>query len=269
MTWFIQQWAFWLLFSFGMLAFLGLFAADLRRVGISNGLIAQLLVMLTLAILIGERASWVGRFRSDYAERGLSEILSFWRGGMDSSGGILAALLTVVVFCSYHGIRLATLCDAGTAGAGWVIGISRMGCFIEGDDWGIPTDSFLGVQFARHQVAFKEQVALGLIPPDAAHSLRVHPTQLYLSVLGFLLAFVFTFVLRDRPFRQGIRTGIFLLAYGLGRFLLEFLRGDVSRGMLYMLSIPQWTMLGLCVLGIGFLVRALNYPIGYSKTTMP
>ncbi len=261
MVTFIQQWVWLLLFTIGMLLFLAVFAADLRERGISTRLAFQLLLLLTAAVLVGQRALWVGRFWSYYADRGLTEILSFWRGGMDSSGGIILAVVVIIMFCKYNAIPLVTICDAGATGAGWIIGISRIGCFIEGDDWGIPTNSFLGVEFAPHQVAFKEQVALGLIPPTAMHSLAVHPTQLYLSALGFVIAFLFTFVLRNQSFTPGVRAGSFLLLYGVGRFLLEFLRGDdVSRGIIYGLGIAQWTMLGLCLAGFGFLLTRVKLP---------
>jgi len=91
----------------------------------------------------------------------------------------------------------------------------RLGCFLAGCCHGQPTSSLLGVQFPADSMACAVH---GQVP--------VHPTQLYeltlLAALGASLQFVI------RPDR---RLSVYLLAYGLGRFGIEFLRGD-DRGSL-------------------------------------
>ena len=91
----------------------------------------------------------------------------------------------------------------------------RLGCFLGGCCYGQPTDSILGVQFPADSLACAVH---GQVP--------VHPTQLYellfLVDLGATLYFVI-------PATH--RLSVYLLAYGLGRFTIEYLRGD-DRGSL-------------------------------------
>ena len=91
----------------------------------------------------------------------------------------------------------------------------RMGCFLGGCCHGKPTDSFLAVQFPANSLACQ---AHGTVP--------VHPTQLYelafLVGLGLALHFII-------PAAHRIYS--YLILYGLGRFGIEFLRGD-DRGTL-------------------------------------
>ena len=94
----------------------------------------------------------------------------------------------------------------------------RLGCFLGGCCYGKPTDSFLAVQFPANSLACQTH---GHVP--------VHPTQLYelalLVALGLIL---------HRIIPAAHRIYSYLLLYGLGRFAIEFLRGD-DRGNLGLL----------------------------------
>jgi phosphatidylglycerol:prolipoprotein diacylglycerol transferase len=91
----------------------------------------------------------------------------------------------------------------------------RLGCFLGGCCYGKPTDSFLGMQFPEKSLACQ---AHGHVP--------VHPTQLYEMVLLVALGLTLNFAI---PAAHRIYS--YLLIYGLGRFGIEFLRGD-DRGNL-------------------------------------
>lgn len=91
----------------------------------------------------------------------------------------------------------------------------RIGCFFAGCCYGKPTDSFLGVTF-----------------PGMKHP--VHPTQLYESAFLFVLFAVCILLYLKKGFKHNL--SLYLLAYGVFRFLNEFLRGD-DRGA-YILGMP-------------------------------
>jgi phosphatidylglycerol:prolipoprotein diacylglycerol transferase len=91
----------------------------------------------------------------------------------------------------------------------------RLGCFMAGCCHGLPTESFLGVQFPADSLACQLH---GLQP--------VHPTQLY--EMALLIALGLATQLRV-PLQHRIM--VYLIAYGTGRFLIEFLRGD-NRGVI-------------------------------------
>ena len=91
----------------------------------------------------------------------------------------------------------------------------RLGCFMAGCCHGLPTESFLGVQFPADS------------PACQLHGLQpVHPTQLYEMVLLIALGLATQF--KVPPLH---RIWVYLLAYGTGRFLIEFLRSD-NRGVI-------------------------------------
>ncbi|MEO5667019.1 MAG: prolipoprotein diacylglyceryl transferase family protein, partial [Bdellovibrionota bacterium] len=84
----------------------------------------------------------------------------------------------------------------------------------------------------------------------------VHPVQIYESLLLFALGF---FLWKNESLRLNARrsvggAGIYLVAYSLIRFALEFLRGDETRGNWGPLSTSQWISIPLFVGGV-WLIR--------------
>jgi len=88
----------------------------------------------------------------------------------------------------------------------------RIGCFLAGCCYGIPTQSFLGMVF----------------PFGESAGVKVLPTQLYESIFLFILFFF----LSKTPKIKGKEFSVYLIAYGAFRFVLEFFRGD-NRGSLF------------------------------------
>lgn len=87
-------------------------------------------------------------------------------------------------------------------------GLGRIGCFFAGCCHGIETDSFLGVYFPVHQA-------------------KMYPTQLFEAAFLFIMSGVTSYLfLKDKK----INLIVYLISYGIFRFLIEFLRGDDSRG---------------------------------------
>ncbi|MDP7049700.1 MAG: prolipoprotein diacylglyceryl transferase [Verrucomicrobiota bacterium] len=91
----------------------------------------------------------------------------------------------------------------------------RLGCFMAGCCHGLPTDSFLGVQFPTDS------------PACQLHGVQpVHPTQLYEMCLLIGIGLATQFKVPPPH-----RIWVYLITYGIGRFLIEFLRGD-NRGVI-------------------------------------
>ena len=115
----------------------------------------------------------------------------------------------------------------------------RVGCFFAGCCYGKETDSFLGVQF-----------------PNLPHP--VHPTQLYEAVFLFLLFAICFILLMKKDFKHNLT--VYLIAYGIFRFLIEFVRAD-NRGEFFPGISPSqfWSIL-MVVAGVAvfFLLRYLE-----------
>ena len=116
-------------------------------------------------------------------------------------------------------------------------GFGRIGCFFAGCCYGVETDSFLGVKFP------------GLPNP-------VHPTQLYEAAFLFILFGVMLFLLLKFNFRHNM--SVYLISYGIFRFLLEFIRGDHRGELVTGISPSQFWSIPMVLLGVG-LIFLLNY----------
>jgi phosphatidylglycerol---prolipoprotein diacylglyceryl transferase len=93
----------------------------------------------------------------------------------------------------------------------------RIGCFLAGCCYGLPTDSVLGVTFT-HESCFA----------DPLHT-PLHPTQLYEAAF-IVLVMIFLLVLRGRRRFKGQLFLLYLMLYAFGRFVIEYFRGDLQRG---------------------------------------
>lgn len=95
----------------------------------------------------------------------------------------------------------------------------RLGCFLAGCCYGIPTENFFGVVFSD--------------PSCAAEPLgkALHPTQLY-EALYIFSVMIFLFRRRVRQKFSGELFLLYLILYAVGRSVLEIFRGDAARGFL-------------------------------------
>ncbi|MBR2337037.1 MAG: prolipoprotein diacylglyceryl transferase [Clostridia bacterium] len=106
----------------------------------------------------------------------------------------------------------------------------RVGCFFAGCCYGKPTDSFLGVRF-----------------PFLTH--KVHPTQLYEAAFLFALFAVMLILYLKKGFKHNL--SLYLLAYGIFRFLIEFVRGDERGSFIPGISPSQFWSILMVVASVG------------------
>jgi phosphatidylglycerol:prolipoprotein diacylglycerol transferase len=141
--------------------------------------------------------------------------------------GVIGALLGVGlgswVVLKLRGVHFMGYADAGAPAVALGYAVYRIGCFLNGCCFGTVTDVPWAVTFGQNSEAFALQVAAGLVPPGAPHTLPVHPTQLYHALLGIIVFLVLTRMKSDVP-GSCFATGLIL--YGAGRFVIEFFRGD-------------------------------------------
>ncbi len=160
-------------------------------------------------------------------------------------GGFAGGLAAGVVFMRRAGLRLLPVLAAATPGLAVGHAIGRIGCFLVGDDYGLPST-------LPWAVAFPEG-----LPPT---TVPVHPTQLYEAIPLFALAVVFTRLrAAGMPDRQVF--GLYLASAGALRFAIEFLR--VNERVLLGLSVAHLASLAAMVVGF---VLLLPRPV---KTARP
>lgn len=220
------------------------FVAKRWKVRFSADDVCVVLLAGMLGVIIGGRLGYVLFYNFElYAARPL-EILNFAHGGMSFHGGFVGALVGGVIAAKIIKMPYLSLVDLVIIGAPLGLFFGRCANFVNGELWGAPTDLPWGVVFGG---------SAGMIPR--------HPSQLYEALLEGLLLFVILFVMSRRrpPYPRGTFTGVFMLGYGLARFLVEFVRlPDVQLGYLYgdWFTMGQLLSIPLIIAGIALLVYA-------------
>lgn len=136
-------------------------------------------------------------------------VLYIWQGGLAIYGGVIGAVIGLVIVTKVKKISTAAMLDIG--GLGLLIGqsIGRWGNFINREAFGEVTDSFL---------------RMGLTDVNG-QTIYVHPTFLYESLWNALGLLILHFVSKKRKYDGQIFT-MYLGWYGLGRMIIEGLRTD-------------------------------------------
>ena len=172
--------------------------------------------------------------------------LRIWTGGKSYYGGLIGGGLAVAACLRRRRLPLLACGDAIVPAISLGYAIGRVGCFLNGDDYGAPTHLPWAVVYPPGTEAYAAHAARGWISPGAAWSLPIHPAQLYASLLGLAM---FALLANWRSKREGDRLCLFLALYGAARFSIEWLRGDF-RAVFGPLSLPQ-------LFGVLFIVVAL------------
>jgi len=125
-----------------------------------------------------------------------------------------------------------------------VHGCGRIGCFMAGCCYGKPTESFFGVTFTNP-----------VCQAEPLHT-SLHPTQLYEAIFICILM-TGLILLKSRKKFDGQLFLIYLIAYAIGRGVLEIFRGDIERGFVIenILSNSQFISLGVISIAVYFYVR--------------
>ena len=180
------------------------------------------------------------------------------RGGLVWYGGFLGGMAAILLngWRLHVPTRLTLELSAPAVAVGHAIG--RVGCFVVQDDYGIPTSLPWGMRFpqgvppstAGNLRAWGIDVPADLPPHEV---LAVHPTQLY-EVAAMLFVFWLLWRLRNHAHAMGWLLAVYMMAVGIERFLVEFIRAKDDR-MLGVFTIAQVTSLILLTLGAVLTVR--------------
>jgi phosphatidylglycerol:prolipoprotein diacylglycerol transferase len=148
-----------------------------------------------------------------YAANPIS-VLYIWEGGLAIYGGVLGAILGVVVYCYFKKIKVPALLDL--VALGFLIGQSmgRWGNFFNREAFGAETESFLRMGLYLSADRF---------PSSIIH--YYHPTFLYESLWNLVGFVILHFLSKRRQYDGQVALG-YVVWYGLGRAIIEGLRTD-------------------------------------------
>ena len=205
--------------------------------------------------IIGARLYYV-IFEWDMYKDNLLQIFNLRAGGLAIYGGVIGAVLTLIVFTRKRKLSFFSMADSGVLGliTGQIIG--RWGNFFNCEAFGGYTDSLLAMRIKRSLVnenMLNADVLNHLIVENGVEYIQVHPTFLYESLwnLGVLM---FMLWYRKRKKFDGEMLWIYLAGYGLGRFWIEGLRTDQLILFGTGIAVSQGLSLILVLASVGVLI---------------
>lgn len=189
-------------------------------------------------------------------------VFKIWYGGYAYYGGFLLAVPTGLWFLRRRKMPIWKVADLASWGIALGLVFGRAGCFLAGCCFGDVTPSAVGIAFPRHSPAWDKHLSQHSITDLAAHSLPVHPTQLYEAIACFVIFLVCLWRYRKGPKFDGEVFFLFMLQYAIFRFAVEFLRAD-DRGEWLggALSTSQLISLPLLLWSVVALARGRAWPI--------
>lgn len=216
--------------------------------------IDDLLFYGALGVIVGGRVGYVLFYgMPEFLDNPLY-LFRIWDGGMSFHGGLVGVLLAMWLFGRSAGYRFFELTDfiAPVVPVGLFAG--RIGNFINGELWGKATDLPWAVQVPCTR--FPE--ACGGV--HSGFSAPLHPSQLYEAGLEGLLLFLILWIYSNRPRPLMAVSGLFLLGYGVFRFVVEFVRvPDAHLGYLAFDWLTMGQLLSLPMLVAGLVLIAVAY----------
>lgn len=193
-----------------------------------------------LGVILGGRIGYVLFYNLPTYLHHPIEIFYVWRGGMSFHGGFVGVLLAMWLYCRKTNRRWLSLMDFLAPLVPLGLGAGRLGNFINGELPGRPTS-----------------VPWGMVFPQVDNLPR-HPSQLYELGLEGITLFIILWLYSRKQRPTGAVSSLFLIGYGLARFLVEFTRQpDPQLGLLALgLSMGQWLSLPMIIAGIALWIWA-------------
>lgn len=183
-----------------------------KKRGMDAGAVIDVCLYSLLAGIVGSRLVFI---LLNWAEfRGhMGEILSVWQGGLSFHGGILFAIGAACAYARAKRIPFMMIADLLAPSLALAYAVTRIGCFLNGCCYGVPTNLPWGVRF------------------PVLDDLARHPTQLYSAAASFLIYLALVMVERwNKP--RGYVFAAYLALYSVYRFLVENLRKGATADVL-------------------------------------
>ena len=219
----------------------------------------DLLFYAALGVILGGRLGYTLFYDFEGWLHDPLQIFRVWEGGMSFHGGLLGVLLVTWWYARRIDRRFFAVTDflAPLVPLGLLAG--RIGNFINGELWGAPSDLPWAMQVpcSSYPALCFDKLQLA---PGTSLSPALHPSQLYEALLEGALLFLLLWWFSARPRPTMAVSGLFLLAYGLFRFLVELVRlPDAHLGYLAFGWVTMGQLLSLPMILLGGVLLSAAY----------
>jgi phosphatidylglycerol:prolipoprotein diacylglycerol transferase len=212
---------------------------------IKNKQIDDFFIWSVIGIILGGRIGYVLFYQTTTILTDPINILFIWKGGMSFHGGLIGIIISIILFSKKYSIDFFQLSDLVSSVAPIGLFFGRLANFINVELYGRVTD-----------------FPLAIIYPSIDQAPR-HPSQLYEAFFEGILLFIILRHCNKKNYSQnnfGFITSLFLILYGIFRFLIEFLREpDVHIGLIFnSITMGQLLSVPLVIIGVGIYFKTLS-----------
>jgi len=224
-----------------------------------------------LGVVLGGRLGYVLFYKADWYFAHPLDIFKVWEGGMSFHGGFLGVIFAMALFAWQRKRTWMQVTDFIAPLVPTGLAAGRFGNFINGELWGrvtSPTAPWAMLfPTARHDDAIWMQQPAHIPQIMQWHLADVfaqyqmlprHPSELYEIALEGVALFFLLIIFSRRARPVGAVSALFLMGYGVARFVIEFAREpDDFLGLLALgMSMGQWLSLPMIIAGVALMVWA-------------
>ncbi|OHX14175.1 prolipoprotein diacylglyceryl transferase [Chromobacterium sphagni] len=226
--------------------------------------VAQLDDMLmygAVGVVLGGRLGEVLFYQPGFYFSHPLEIFMVWKGGMSFHGGFIGVLVAVARYGRKVGRTFWQLTDFIAPLVPLGLAAGRIGNFINGELWGRVASpdlpwAMLFPQARMDDIAEAQQSSDLMNMLMQYGGLTRHPSQLYEFALEGIVLFSALWLYSGKPRARGKVSALFLIGYGLARFISEFFRNPDAGifGKSDVISMGQWLSLPMIIIGVALFV---------------
>lgn len=201
----VKLWYYGLTYSLGFVGVFLWYKRAQKRLGWADREVYDLSILTALGILVFGRVVEILFYEWSYYLQHPAQALSYWRGGMSSHGVLLGGTLGIWLFSRWRGRSFLEIVDEAVIPAAFLMGVGRIGNFIDGNIVGYATDVWWAVKFPE------------------AEGFR-HPVTLYDALKNFLMIPLLLAVRQTTFPGRGVFLAHFAFWYGFGRLFVDYFR---------------------------------------------
>ena len=209
---------------------------------LKNKQIDDFFIWSVIGVILGGRIGYVLFYQTATILTDPINILFIWKGGMSFHGGLIGIIISIFLFSKKYSIDFFQLSDLVSSVAPVGLFFGRLANFINVELYGRVTD-----------------FPLAMIYPSIDQAPR-HPSQLYEAFFEGVVLFIILRHCNKKNYSQnnfGFITSLFLILYGIIRFLIEFLREpDAHIGLIFnSITLGQLLSVPLVIIGVGIYLK--------------
>ena len=231
------------LIAFAAAYFLFRYQVREKKLGVSNDEVMNYFFWIIIGLLLGARilATTVYDPTGRYLQK---PWLIFWPfdekmrftglAGMSYHGGLIGVIVATIIYCRVKKRSILEWGDMIVTAVPLGYTFGRLGNFINGELYGRVTASAFGMVFPHAQrfstgetwvQEMARKVGMTIGPDQTSINLPRHPSQLYEAFFeGIVLFLIMWFIFRKKDLVKGVKIGIYMIGYGVFRFLIEYVR---------------------------------------------